>query len=562
MSEPGFGNLTIDPKTNSPRLTSTSSKIDTEQLTNALYEAKLIPATRIEQKIEVNDAKVKAYGELKTKLEEMRSALDGLRNPPGLTGVEDNLFEKKAAFFSSNTTTSPAGLLGVQASNRADTGSFDLVIDDLATAHKTMSQAFAGADAGIGEAGTVTLGLGGGETADIAVTTDMTVYDLRDAINAESATTGVDASVLQVADDEFRLVTTGGRTGADNTIEVTGGTQPLRDALQAQTLSAASDAHLKVDGVDVVRAENTVTDLMDGLTLDLYQADPATTVSVEVEPDFTGAKEAIQGFVEAYNGMRDFIDGQRAVSEEGEVDELESPLFGDTLLRTIGQELGFAVGGAVEGLASDRPATLAQLGIDMGEGGRLGVDQAELDEMLLKDPGAVRDVLEFRAETSDPGLAVFRHPPTLPATDFEVEKLGDGSWQLTDGTGSLTLEADGNTLKGPAGSAYDGLTLFWTDDADPAGPIEVTATQGIADRLHGAIERAVDDVDGSLRSAIDETMAQTESWREDVARIEARAEDHRLVLIERFARLETALSLSESMLNQVRAQTDAMSADR
>ena len=562
MSEPGLGNLTIDPKTNSPRLTSMSSKIDTEQLTNALYEAKLIPATRIEQKIEVGDAKVKAYGELKDKLAEMQSALDGLRNPPGLTGVEDNLFEKKAAFFSSNTTTSPAGLLGVQASNRADTGSFDLVIDDLATAHKTMSQAFTSADAGIGEAGTVTLGLGSGDTADIDVTTDMTVYDLRDAINAESGTTGVDASVLKVADDEFRLVTTGRETGADNTIEVTGGTPALRDALQAQTLAGAGDAHLKVDGVAVVRSDNTVTDLMDGLTLDLYQADPATTVSVEVEPDFTGAKEAIQGFVDAYNGMRDFIDGQRAVSDDGEVDELESPLFGDTLLRSIGQELGFAVGGAVEGLASDRPSTLAQLGIDMGEGGRLGVDQAKLDEMLLKDPGAVRDVLEFKAETSDPGLAVFRHPPTLPATDFQVEKLGDGNWELRDGTHTLALDASGNTLKAPEGSAYDGLTLFWTDDADPAGPIDVTATQGIADRLHGAIERAVDDVDGSIRSAIDETKSQTESWREDVARIEARAEDHRLVLIERFARLETALSLSESMLNQVRAQTDAMSADR
>jgi flagellar capping protein FliD len=104
--------------------------------------------------------------------------------------------------------------------------------------------------------------------------------------------------------------------------------------------------------------------------------------------------------------------------------------------------------------------------------------------------------------------------------------------------------------------------MFWTDDADPAGPIDVTATQGIADRLHAAIEGAVDDIDGSIQRAIEETETQTASWREDVARIEARAEDHRLMLIDKFARLETALSLSESMLTQVRTQTDAMSADR
>jgi flagellar capping protein FliD len=149
----------------------------------------------------------------------------------------------------------------------------------------------------------------------------------------------------------------------------------------------------------------------------------------------------------------------------------------------------------------------------------------------------------------------------MPATDFQVEKLGDGSWQLDDGTRTLALEADGNTLKAPDGSAYDGLTMFWTGESDPAGPVDVTATQGIADRLHGAIEKAVGDVDGTIQRAIDETKSQMEGWREDVARIETRAEDHRQMLIDKFARLETALSLSESMLNQVRAQTDAMSAD-
>jgi flagellar hook-associated protein 2 len=567
MSELGLGNLTIDPKTNSPRMTSMSSKIDTEQLTQALYEAKLIPATRIEQKIEVGDAKVKAYGELEGKLEEMRSALDGLRNPPGLAGVEDNLFERKAAYFSSNTTTSPASLLAVQASNRAETGSFDLVVDDLATAHKVMSDGFASADEplGITAPETLTIGLGAGPTADVAVTADMDVYELRDAINAESATTNVQASVLKVSDGDYRLVLTGRETGATNAIALGGAPETLarlNTADAANELAAAGDAHLRIDDVAVVRGENTITDLMDGLTFDLYQAEPGTTVSVEIEPDFTQAMEAVASFVDAYNGLRDFIDGQRAVGEDGAVDKLASPLFGDSLLRTLGQELGFEVGGAVAGLAAGAPTTLAQIGIDMGEGNRLELDRTKLEETLLKDPAAVRDVLEFQAETSDPGLALYQHPPTLPSTSFQVEKLGDGSWELRDGTHTIALEADGNTLKAPAGSAYDGLVMFWTDEGDPAGPIDVGATQGIADRLYGAIDKAVGEVDGTIEQAIEQTKSQMEGWREDVARIEARAEDHRLMLIDKFARLETALSLSESMLTQVRAQTDAMSADR
>ncbi len=568
MSDLNVGNLSIDPNTNTVRMTSMSSGIDTEQLTQALYDAKKIPALRIESKIQVNDAKVAAYSDLRTLLGGMQTALDGLRRPPGLTGVEQNLFEQKAAYFSSDTTTSPASLLGVQATNRADVGSFDLRVEALASAHKAMSASFASETATLGaaDAGTLTLGLGTGSTADIALTEDMTVYDIRDAINTETSTTNVKASVLKVADGDYRLILTGEETGVANSISVggTAATTARLDLLNSgNKLGDAADAEIYVDEVQVFRADNTITDLMDGLTIDLYQAEPGTTVTVEIEANYTDAREAIAGFIDAYNGLRDFIDSQRQVSEAGEVDELAAPLFGDTLLRSLGQELGFAVGGAVEGLASGAPTTLAELGIAMGEDNRLSLDVGKLDEMLLADPNAVRKVFEFNAEASDPDLIVYGHSNALPASTFEVSKdAGTGFWTLSYGTSTIALEASGDTLKAPDGSAFDGLTLFWTGDSDPSGPITVTATQGIADRLYNAIDQAVDGLDGTIQQAIDEANAQSDGWREDVARIEARAEDYRLMLIEKFARLETALSLSESMLSQIRAQTDAMTADR
>ncbi len=568
MADLDVGNITIDPTTNSARVTSLSSGIDTEKLTQALYDAKKIPALRIESKIEVAEAKVKAYGEMRSALAGMQQALDGLRRPPGFSGVEDNLFERKAAFFSADTPTSPATLLGIQATNRADVASFDMRIDALASAHKVMSDAFSAADATLAELGvtgaqTLTIGLGTGPTADLAVTEDTTVFELRDAINAEAATTGVKASVLKVADGDHRLILTGRETGLGRDIALTSdgdAAAGLNVGDAANELSAARDAELLVDGVQVFRSSNTITDLMAGLTVDLYQADPGTTVTVDIEADFSAAREAVFGFVDAYNGFRDFVETQRAVGEDGAVDKLAAPLFGDTLLRSLGQQLGFAVGGAVEGLAAGAPTTLAALGITMGEENRLAVDAGVLDAKLLADPDAVRRVFEFNATTSDPDLAVFAHSNALPSSTFEVEKLGDGTWQLRDGTNTLTLEATGGTLKAPAGSAYDGLTLFWTSESDPVGPIAVEATQGIADRLYNTLDDAANDLDGTIQRAIDETSARADDWRDDVARIEQRAEDYRLVLIEKFARLETALSLSESMLTQVRAQTDAMSA--
>ncbi len=568
MSDLTLGNLTIDQKTNSVRMTSMSSGIDTEALTQALYEAKKLPALRIENKLQLNDAKVVAYRELQTMLGAMQDALAGLRRPPGLAGVEENLFEQKSAFFSSNTQTSPASLLGIQASNRAVPGRFDLEVHALATASKLMSTPFASASETMGAAGagTLTIGLGSGDTADIVIAEEMTLYDVRDAINAEASTTGVSASVLKVASGDLRLILTGEETGAGADIQLGAGAVTdrlgLTTPLPEQVLSVAGDALLEIDGVAVERSQNTIDDLFSGLTIDLYQADPATTVTVEIEPNLASARDAVLTFVDAYNAFRGFLDGQRAVNDAGEVDKLAAPLFGDSLLRLVDQSLGLEVGRAVDGLAADAPTTLAELGITMNGTGRLAVDTAELDTQLLSDPDAVRRVFEFDAQVSDPALVVYEHSNALPSSSFEVSRLTDGTWQLDDGTTTLTLEQSGSSLRAPNGSAYDGLTLLWTGAEDPAAPITVTTRQGIADRLYNILDETANDLDGSIAEAIEVAGDQADAWRDDLATIEARAEDYRLALIEKFARLETALSLSEAMLDQIRSQTDAMTADR
>lgn len=567
MSDLNVGNLTIDPRTNRVRMSSMSSGIDTEALTNALYEARRLPAVRIENKIEVNEAKVAAYQDMRAAMTAMQNALDGLRRPPGLTGVDRNLFEKKAAYFSSSTTTPPTNLLGVQVSNQADATSFDLRIDSLASAQKVMSASFASQTETLGISGpeTLTIGLGAGDTADIQMTADMTVYDVRNAINTETNTTGVKASVLKIADGDYRLVLTGQETGLANTINLSGATE-TRARLDldnpANELSAAADAEIRVDNVAIFRPSNTITDLVDGLTIDLYQAEPGTTVTVDIEQDLSSAREAVATFVDAYNGFRAFVDAQRVVSDDGEVDKIAAPLFSDTLMRSLEQQLASEVGGAIDGLPAGSLTMLADVGVTMAEGGRLELDIATLDAKLVADPDAVRKVFEFTSQSSDPDLSVFSHTNAFPASAFTVTKdAGTGEWTLDDGTNVLTLEATGGTLKAPDGSAYDGLTLFWTGTADPSGPITINATQGIADRLYNAIDRAVNDLDGSIEGAVKEVNSQNEDWRADIAKIEERAEDYRLMLVEKFARLETALSLSESMLTQIRAQTDAMTAN-
>jgi flagellar hook-associated protein 2 len=60
----------------------------------------------------------------------------------------------------------------------------------------------------------------------------------------------------------------------------------------------------------VTRSSNTVDDLITGVTLNLKGADPATTLTVNVNRDYEGLEEQITEFVTAYNDLMDTINEQ------------------------------------------------------------------------------------------------------------------------------------------------------------------------------------------------------------------------------------------------------------
>lgn len=570
MSSIDFGNLRTDGAT--VRLFGTSSGIDTDQLIDAMVAAKRLPADRLETKISTNEAKIAALEELRGLLDNLRDAVAGLRNPPGLLGINDNIFEAKDVFFSSNTTTSPAELVGVSAANGAQPGSFDLVVHRLATAHKLASDSAASASQTLADAfnggtafsGTFALGLAGGSTANITVDGSMDIYDLEAAIDAESATTGVQASVLKVSDTDYRLVLAAAETGkaiqltpvsGDNVLDLVGLTTSGGTTIKNQ-LQAAQTAQITVDGVTVERSSNLIDDAIEDVTIELYKADPATTVTVEIEHSAASAKQAIVGFVEAWNAFRDFLEVHRQVSETGEVAE-DAVLFGDPTLRSVAQTLGLELPREVDGLPAGTLTSLAAIGITMDSRNHLVIDESKLDDALLTRFDELRRVFEFSFEADSPDLAVYSRTNALADSQFTVDIVdanADGVIESATIDG-IAADVDGGRISGQAGTPYEGLELIWVGTGSTS--ISVTATQGIADRFYNALDTMLDELNGTLTQAIDRLEEENTRYEADIARIDERVERFRQSLIDKFAALEQTLSTLETLLSQVRASAEA-----
>jgi flagellar hook-associated protein 2 len=491
------------------RLSGTSSELDTEALVEALVSAKKVPAVRLESRIKTNEAKLAALQDLKTILSDLRTSVSGLRSPPGVLGTDANLFEKKEAYLSANTSAAPNGIIGVAASNRAQSGTFQLVVHQLATAQKltsasvnSLNQKLEDKFAAFG--GTLTLGLSGGATADIAIDGTMTIQDVRSAINAQSAKTGVTATVLQVGSNDVRLVLSASETGKAITLANGTGNDVLAKlglsadggATVQNPVQVAQSARFSLDGVMLERSSNKVEDALQGMTLNLFRSDPGTTVTVEVERSLGAVKDSINSLVEAYNKFRDFIDQQNKLSSDGEVSS-DSPLFANAFLRDIQTNVSSLLGGAATGGGS-----LGEIGISFDASNKMQVDANKLDNALLTKLDRVRDIFEFRYQTSSTDLIVSKHADTIGDTSFAISIVdADSDGQIESASiDGVAVDVDKGFIKGRAGTAYAGLEFNWIGKGSTT--ISVEASQGIADQTYNALAKALDETEGRMASEV------------------------------------------------------------
>ncbi|ECM8653731.1 flagellar filament capping protein FliD, partial [Salmonella enterica subsp. enterica serovar Enteritidis] len=228
---------------------------------------------------------------------------------------------------------------------------------------------------------------------------DTSMEAIRDAIN--DADSGIAASIVKVKENEFQLVLTA-NSGTDNTMKITvEGDTKLNDLLaydsttntgNMQELVKAENAKLNVNGIDIERQSNTVTDAPQGITLTLTKK--VTDATVTVTKDDTKAKEAIKSWVDAYNSLVDTFSSltkYTAVEPGEEASDKNGALLGDSVVRTIqtGIRAQFANSGSNSSFK-----TMAEIGITQdGTSGKLKIDDDKLTKVLKDNTAAARELL-------------------------------------------------------------------------------------------------------------------------------------------------------------------------
>ena len=165
----------------------------------------------------------------------------------------------------------------------------------------------------------------------------------------------------------------------------------------------------------VERASNTISDVLGGVTLTLFQAEPGTTVKLDVEEDLSAVKAAIEQFVADYNALRVFVNAQNQVNAAtGVKGEDSGILFGDSAMNDVRDQLSNDVGLGAAGVSSAY-TVLAQIGVtfvinseqsDPLNFDTLQINSTKLDKELLSASADIRRLFAFDFTTSDPNVSL------------------------------------------------------------------------------------------------------------------------------------------------------------
>ncbi len=361
--------------------------LDLESLLSKQVAAESQPLTDLQGNTQALQTKLSAYGQIQSSMSALQTSLQALTNP--------------GTWAATTASSSDNASVSVAVGDGAAAGSTSISVTQLATSQTIASTAFGNTTDALGT-GSLTIQLGQWNSdksaftpgAGSAVTINITAGNnsltgIRDQIN--SANAGVTASIVTDSSGS-RLVMRSTATGLSSGFQVTasdddgngsdaGGLSALAydpsSGVNSMTQKvAAGNALAVVNGLDIESESNTLSGVVDGLTITLNK--PTTGASLTVAQDSDSIKKAVTNFVSAYNAMAGLFvtDLKYVPNADGKSAGNAGPLQGDSTVTGLQFMMRSIAGGSTSlGGAFTR---LSDIGLDPQKDGTLKLDDNKL----------------------------------------------------------------------------------------------------------------------------------------------------------------------------------------
>jgi flagellar hook-associated protein 2 len=421
------------------------SGIDIKKLATDLMESTRAPRKAIiDDKIAKSEARISGYGVLRFSIDDLKQAFGDLND------LSD--------FASLQTSNSQPSAFGVTAGPTAAAAAYSVKVHQVAEAQRISTNGFAERSTSLNLVNGVnqpfqlslTVGEGQAQTTNSINVTTATPAGIVSAING--AGLGLSAQLIQTSGSQPWKVVITGQTGEAQKFTLSSNSsvnlglpsyQPDPNDANAPPvllnasnwLQTAANANLEVNGLAVSRATNTINDVIDGVTFNLFTPTAAgSTARLELNRDTSGIVGKIEALVKAY---KDFEDNVKIMSDRAsEVEDFGGILAGDRLLQSVRSQVREMLT-AVSSTPGSTIKAPRDVGLTFDRNGVLQLDKDKLAAALQNNFDEVAQM--FSANTNN--QSTFSAAPAGVAGDA-VKKL-DG---MLRSTGLIAQQTD-NTNK-------------------------------------------------------------------------------------------------------------------
>lgn len=377
-----------------------ASGIDSSALIQALLdqrrEATITPLdNQLQQLRDTNTA----FDEIKKLLSSLQTAAGSFRTINGGGIIK-------------NATSSDESTVSAVASNAASSGSHTVTVSTLAkNATQSFDDRFASGTSAINSSinngaseadRTVTYTIGSGteqETVELTLTSSTTATEFVNTFNSNS--TKATASLVNTgtsSSPSYAVVISSKSQGlSDGEINVAVGSEITTagtGAFSSSSLEQATDAQLTISGIagTITRSTNTISDIIDGLTLNLVATGSAT---ITVSNDSQATSDSVEEFVTAFNDLVEYIKENDQVTQEQDGRELTN-VFGSLASTSLDENILSTLRSALSGSSNSSGTVriLADLGVTTERDGTLKFDADVFAEAMAKDPSGVMNLTE------------------------------------------------------------------------------------------------------------------------------------------------------------------------
>lgn len=414
-----------------------------------------IDSATVDSLIEAESGKLVQYTNKQTSItaeknawKDINTRLDSLFTKLG-TLEEDKTFQSKTA------TSSDISKVAITATTDAVASNYSIAVNRVATSTQVTSGVIPSAEGKTFKdplelTGTFTIinqeNVGpevdgkpttGGFKIEIAA--EDSLKDIVGKINEVSKESGIQAKIV-----DNRIVMTDSKMGErtmtfDGSVTDENGITTDTDIVEAlgfgisdpdKVVKTGQSAELTVDGITMTRNTNSITDAIEGLTIDLKGiTETSKPVTIGIKEDTDTTVKAFQSFVDQYNSTLTFIDEQLDVGDPSAEKNKTGALVGDSSLIRLQSSLRSLMTQTVD---SGNPAykNLEAVGISVDRYGAATLDSAKLKNALADDPAAVKKMLFQTKTTETPGVDENGTPTTV--TTEKVSGMAQNMRSLVD----------------------------------------------------------------------------------------------------------------------------------